>query len=293
MPKLKIFLTGGSGFLGKNILEILGAKYEFLSPDEDALDLLDTEAVLNFMKINQPDLVIHAATVGGNRNTNNLPGILQKNLLMYFNLLNTEAYFKRMIVFGSGAEYDKRKDLHLISEECFGRSIPVDEYGLAKFVMAKIAENNHKITHLRFFGIFGKYEDYETRFISNAICRKILGLPIVIKKNVYFDYIFIKDLVKILERFITVKPASICYNIGRGQTIDLLSLANIINEYGGNKTDIKIIENGLNREYSGDIKKFMNEFGPIDYTDFREAIAEMFAYYEKICQKLDINKFFI
>lgn len=291
MNKLKILLTGGNGFIGKNILEILGDKYLFLFPNRDELDLLDQDAVKQYLIINRPDIVIHAATTGGNRKVKDQSGVLQKNLSMFYNLCACKDYFGRMIVFGSGAEYDKRRELHLVKEQDFDQRIPVDEYGLAKFTMAKLGENCDFITHLRFFGVFGKYEDYETRFISNAICKKIFHLPITVKKNVYFDYIYIKDLVNILDRFIVEVPKEKFFNIGTGKPVDLLTLADIINNINGEKGDIKIINEGLNNEYSCDADRMKYFVGDYEFYTFEEAIAEMTEYYISIKEKIDKNVF--
>ena len=89
-----------------------------------------------------------------------------------------------------------------MAEEYFGQSIPADEHGFCKYVIGKYIENSTKIIDLRVFGIFGKYEDYAIRFISNAICKAIHDLPITIKQNRKFDYIDIDDLMPILEFFI-------------------------------------------------------------------------------------------
>lgn len=291
MSKIKIFLTGGDGFIGRNILEILGNKYEFLAPSREEIDLLDLEAVRTFLERNTPDLIMHAATAGGNRKIKDEAGVLRNNLTMFYNLCANKEFFDKMIVFGSGAEYDKRRNLHVVKEEEFGLRIPVDEYGLAKFTMAKLAEGLDFITHLRFFGVFGKYEDYETRFISNAICKKIFGLPITIKKNVIFDYIYIKDLVKIFELFIVNKSVEKYYNIGVGKPVDLLTLANIINNTEGDKKEIKVLHEGLNNEYSCDTERLKGFIGKYAFHSLEEAIIEMLDYYKSIKGTIDKNIF--
>jgi UDP-glucose 4-epimerase len=154
-----------------------------------------------------------------------------------------------------------------------------------------LAEKMDFITYLRFFGVFGKYEDYETRFISNAICKKVLGLPITIKKNVLFDYIYVKDLVNILDKFIQNKPPEKFYNVGRGAPIDLLTLANIINDAEGEKNEIMVMAEGLNNEYSCDNTRMMNFAGEYKFYSFPDAIRELFEYYKNIKGSMDINKF--
>ena len=59
----KILLTGGSGFIGKNILEsFLVEKYELIAPSSHELDLLDTDCVNKFFKGKEFDIILHAGT---------------------------------------------------------------------------------------------------------------------------------------------------------------------------------------------------------------------------------------
>ncbi|MFA5871117.1 MAG: NAD(P)-dependent oxidoreductase [Parcubacteria group bacterium] len=288
---MKVFLTGGNGFIGKNIIEQLGDKYEILSPVRQELNLLDSCAVFEYLKINKPEIVLHVAAAGANRKDNLKPNILKNNLIIFYNLLAAKEYFNRMIVFGSGAEYDKRNNLHLVGEKDFGRSIPEDEYGLAKFTMAKLAVNLDFITHLRFFGVFGEHEDFQTRFISNSICKVLFDLPITMNQNVYFDYIYVKDAVNIIDRFIENKSRDIFYNVGSGKQIDLLTIAKIILDITKKDLPIKIAKRGLNNEYTCDISKLKNEFSELEFIDVKNAITEMVEYYKTILPSLNKKSF--
>ncbi len=283
----KIFLTGGGGFIGRNILEQIGDKYEFLVPVQSELNLLDSWSVYKYLEQNKPDIVLHAANVGGKRNQFEVGNVVENNLRMFFNLIRSKKNFNRMIVLGSGAEYDKTRAIKNIEEENFGEFVPKDQYGFSKYAIAKYAEEVDFVTHLRLFGVFGKYEDYETRFISNAICRKIFNLPITINQNVFFDYIYIKDLIKILEFFIENKPKERFYNIGTGKPIDLLSLAKIVNNTDEKKQEIKIISEELNSEYSCNIDRLKEFIGSYDFFTYQDAIKEMLEYYKNIKDKID------
>ena len=46
----KIFLTGGTGFIGRNIIEQLVNKYHFIAPPHKQLDLTNSKAVEKFFK---------------------------------------------------------------------------------------------------------------------------------------------------------------------------------------------------------------------------------------------------
>jgi GDP-L-fucose synthase len=290
MIGMKIFIAGGTGFIGKNIIEQLGGVYTFFSPSHSVLDLLDKQAVLSFLEKTRPDIVIFSANVGGKRNQSD-QNFLQDNLRMFFNVVSGKKYFGRMIVLGSGAEYDKRRPIVKIKEDSFGECIPADAYGFGKYIMSEFSGQVDYITHLRLFGIYGKNEDYQVRFISNTICKKLFGLPITMHKNVFFDYIYIKDLVNILKYFIENKPKEKYYNIGMGEPVDLLSLARIINDLEEGKQEIKIKVEGLNNEYSCNTDRLKECIGDYKFTSHKEAIKEMFEYYKSIKEKLDKKVF--
>ena len=56
--------------------------------------------------------------------------------------------------------------------------------------------------NLRLFGVYGEFEDYSRRFISNNICRVLSGLPISMNRDMKFDYIYMNDLCFIIEKVI-------------------------------------------------------------------------------------------
>ncbi len=284
---LKIFLTGGGGFIGRNIKEQLGSKYDIIAPTHTDLDLTDSEAVYNFLEKNPVDIVIHAANIGGTRKQQHVFGITHINLKMFFNLVRAKPFFTRMITLGSGAEYDKQQPLVKVKETDFDKRAPNDEYGLYKYVCASYAAKVDYITHLRLFAVFGKYEDYEIRFISNAICRALLHAPITMRQNVMFDYLFVDDFIRILDRFIVEQPKEIFVNIGRGETIDLKTIAEKVLRAIGYEVPILISSNGWGKEYSCDTTRLNQIFPDINYTPIDAAIAQMVAYYKTVLPNLN------
>ncbi len=287
MRSTNIFLTGGNGFIGKNILEQLGNKYNFYHPTHKELDLLNRDAVDNFFRSHKIDIVIHAAVIGGSRTEEYIGGMLEGNLKIFFNIVKNKKYFKKMIHFGSGAEYDKSVPIVKVKEKDFDNKVPQDEYGFFKYVCSKYIEEAGDIVCLRIFGLYGKHEDYRYRFISNAICRNIMKLPIAMNKDVYFDYIYIDDFIKILDHFITYNTSQKFYNIGTGVRINLLTIAKKINEIADNKSKIIVKNKGLNNEYTCDNSRLKKELRGIYFTDFDETLINLYNWYKSIKPSLD------
>lgn len=279
MNTTTIFLTGGGSFIGRNILEKLSTKYKIFAPSHKELDLLDSNSVDSFFKGHRMDVVIHAAYIGGSKKPY-VPDAVEKNLRMFFNIVRNYIHFKKMIHLGSGAEYDKSRPLVKIKEENFGDRIPIDQYGFSKYLCSLYASNLKKVVVLRLFAIFGKYEDMDTRFISHAIYCALFNLPITIRKNVFFDYLYVDDFIRILEYFIDSESKEKSYNIGRGESVDLLNIANLINKISKNNSKIIIKKKGIDNEYTCDNSRLKREIHNLQFTRFEESIRELYSWYK-------------
>lgn len=278
--KKTVLITGGSGYVGSNLAISLKDRYTLLAPSHMELDLLDGASVDRFFKAHRIDVVIHAAIIGGSRSEEYVSDSVVRNLRMFFNIVRNRHKFKKMIHLGSGAEYDKSVSLRLVSEQEFDRRIPADDYGFFKYVSAKYVESSDlPIVNLRIFGLFGPGEDYHLRFISNMICRKILGMPLTMYQDAYFDYVYIKDFVRIVDYFIRHNFRSRSYNIGSGRRLRLSTIARRIHELPGVRTRITMAKKGYNREYTSNNTKLMHELGSFRFTDFNTALRELYDWY--------------
>lgn len=288
---MKILLTGAGGFIGKNIKLKMGQNFEIDSPTRQELDLMNLPDVSNYLKIGKYDLIIHAANVNNSRNLTTTPyEVLQGNLLMYYNLVKCKSLYEKMIYFGSGAEYDSKSYIPYMREEFFGENIPQDAYGFSKYIMARETEYNENIFDFRLFGVYGPYEEWEHRFISNAICRTLKGLPITINQNVYFDYLWIEDLINIITILMEKTLKYKHYNVCRGSSIDLYSLAKMVNEVVGTNSSIIIKQEGFKREYTANNSRMMEEIGEYKFSDYYKTIETMVEFYKKILNIIDAEK---
>lgn len=91
-----ILLTGGNGFIGRNIREsFLIEKYRILFPPSCELNLSDENSVDDYFKQHAVDIVIHAAVKPCHRNAKDLSNLFYTNTRMFFNLERHNMSMKR------------------------------------------------------------------------------------------------------------------------------------------------------------------------------------------------------
>jgi len=281
----KILVTGGSGFIGRNLIEqfaqlpAYAGKYEVLAPTHRELELADSEAVAVYFKTRSFDAIIHCAIKPGHRNAADLSGLFYRNTRMFFNLAKQEAAYGKLIWLSSGLAYGLNHYRPLMNEEYFGLHIPEDEAGFAKYVCAKYGEKTQNIIELRPFGVYGKYEDYAIRFISNAVCKTLCGLPVTIRQNRRFDYISADDLIRVIAHFIENPAKHAAYNVTSSAPAELAEIARMVVELGGAGNAVKIAESGLGSEYSGDNRRLTADMPDFKPTPLKRGIEQLFAYY--------------
>jgi len=273
-----ILLIGASGFIGKNIGQQLGGTCTLLAPSHSEMDLMDSDAVSAYLSNHKVDSIIFAANIGGNRKQDDVSSVTEKNLTMFMNVAKHEGKFKKMVFLGSGAEYDKRQDLVLVKEEDFGKSIPIDEYGLAKYKISEYIASHKNIISLRCFSVYGKYEDADIRFISNCIRKAIKGEPLSIYQNVFFDFLWVNDLVSIIEYILRHPVKEKFYNACSGQRVDLLSIAELIKKISGKPLEIIVKQEGWAKEYTGSNSRLLAEIPKLHLTPLEEGIRLLFKY---------------
>ena len=280
----KVLITGGSGFIGRNLAEILGREYQVEAPTRQELDLHSATAVRDCLAAHKFDVVVHAATGRSNRKFT-VPDLFKNNCRMFFNLARNQDHYGRMLHFGSGAEFGVRTPR--MPESLFDDCVPTDDYAFAKYIAAKYTETQRNIYNLRLFGVFGKYEAWDVRFISNAICRAIYDLPITLRQNIFFDYLDVEDLAKLTAWFIEHDPKHKTYNVCRGETHDLVSLARMVIEISGKNLPLEVQRDGLAPEYSGDNSRMLAEMGGFGFRDIRDSIGRLYAWYEDHEREVD------
>ncbi|SOE51450.1 GDP-L-fucose synthase [Fibrobacter sp. UWT3] len=240
-----IFITGAGprGVTGKLIKEYFSNKFNLLTPSSTELDLTNDVNVTEYFNNNKIDYVIHCATFRPTsvHNGHFVDEELESNLRMYFSLAKQASRMKKMIYFGSGAEFDKSAPIIRASEVDFGKRIPQNKYGLGKYIMNIDAVNSSNIYNLRLFGTIDKYERFTKNIISNLCVKAIMEMPIQLRQDCRFSFIDINDVLPIIEYALLNPLAHHDYNLAIDETFLLSDIAKIIIKMSG-RTDSVFFE---------------------------------------------------
>ena len=100
----RILITGGNGFVAKEINKYLRSDYEVHCLSKEELNLLDRDNIKR-RAIEFYDVIINTAVVGGNRKDVDDKSVFCDNMAMIENLLSEMNDDQVLINFSSGAEF--------------------------------------------------------------------------------------------------------------------------------------------------------------------------------------------
>tara|TARA_B100000674_G_C37969536_1_gene976249 strand:+ start:3401 stop:4264 length:864 start_codon:yes stop_codon:yes gene_type:complete len=258
---MRILIAGANGFLGKNIRDYFHRhdhyKVNYITRSD--LDLTDRLSLSDYCRLNKPDLLLHVA-VSLNDFSN--------NILMYYALEACAPYCANIIMIGSGAEYSHQRYKSLMSEDYFDPLEPPSNnnpYHTSKHLISRLHANSSisNIFNFRVFGLYGPYEDYSRRLISNNIFNFIQTGRMAASANHSFDYLYVDDLISAVLHFVNYSstPLFNTYNVCSGRSDSFHSiLSEVIISLGGSESSIDIPQLASSLDYSGNNSRFQLEF---------------------------------
>lgn len=288
----KILVTGGSGFIGTNLIK----KLISLGASVTNFDLANGQNVENenqlaaFIK-KKYDIIYHLAGFSGSTESNKERlKSFRVNTLATVNLCQLILKYSpktKIIISSSRLEYGKPQ--HLPVDENHP-TIPVSCYGLSKLAATQMVLILHKINNLdvtifRTSNVYGPHTD--TKFAGYNIINHFIDLAQRGKTLTIFgdgtqkrDYLFIDDFVNAFILAAT-QPESWgqIYNLGAGVGIEFKEMvALIVKKVGKGQIefikwpkDFKEVETG---DYITDFAKIKKELGFVPKIDFEQGIQK-------------------
>lgn len=236
---MRVIVLGGNGFLGSYLKNNL--KHDVYSVTRKELDITNLDQVKYFLRYNSGrdkfDAIINCAIVGGS--FDNRLG-LKENLSVFMNFFECSHLFGKYINIGSGAEFDKSKDITNAREEQIFTSSPKDDYGYVKNIISRLCYQKSNFYTLRLFGCYDSTENKERLF------KKLQANKLELVKDKFFDYISARDFCKIVDFYLLSKqnlPKDI--NCVYSEKYKLSQLISMFQKEKNIKSDVKIINDNL------------------------------------------------
>lgn len=251
---MNILITGGNGYIAKNLYEGLKDKHTITTISRVDFDLTNRQATDNFFQDKYFDVVLHTAIAGGSRLRKDTEDVLDENLIMYYNLLANESKFKKFISIGSGAEIFAQQD----------------PYGLSKHVINYSMKNKTNFYNIRIFAVFDENE-LESRFIKSSILKYLKNKPIEIHQDKLMDFFYMKDLIKLIEYCISAEELPKEINCSYRNIYHLKDIAKIINRMDEYKVPINIVNKKIGVGYVGNFTNL-----EIEYIGLEQGIENVF-----------------
>ena len=178
---MRICILGAGGFVGRNLARSFP---ESVALTRKELDLLDSAAVTKYFSTRDYDVIIHCAVVGGSRLREDDYSVLDKNLRMFFNVMNAT-----------------RCKVYYLSSGAALRNFPNppgDPYGFSKYIIEQYKCPRLQI--LRIWGCFGPGEP-PTRFLATG--KRDGHVTITVDQE--FDFFHVHDVARVME-YLMDKP---------------------------------------------------------------------------------------
>ena len=257
----KIYIAGHRGMVGAAVWRALESKRysNLVGRTSSELDLRNQQAVTDFYKKEQPEVVIDAAAkVGGILANNDFPyQFLMENMLIQNNLIDGahKAGVDKFIFLGSSCIYPKFAPQPLKEEYLLTDSLePTNEwYAIAKITGVKACQAIRKqynkeyisLMPTNLYGYFDNF-DLQSSHVLPAMLRKFHEAKINKHSDVTLwgsgtpmrEFLFVEDLAAAVVYALENNLPEHLYNIGTGKDITIKELADTIQKITGHRGNI-------------------------------------------------------
>jgi len=293
----KIFVAGGTGFLGKRVIKRLTEDgYDFCQTSlSQGTDFRDLAATLKYFQKAKPALVINcAAFVGGIKfGLEHEAEIFYNNTVMSANLMAAaqQTAVARFINPISNCSYPNVGERKFKEEDWWAGELDpsVMVYGMCRKMSWVGALAYHQQYGLDFinliipnmYGPGDHFEEVRSHALGALIMKMVKAREENQKEVVVWgtgqpvrEWQYVDDSVEIIIKSLTIKPFTEAVNIGVGQGVSIKELAELIKELAGYQG--KLIFDPTKPDgapYKAmDISRAEKIFGTLPKTDLREGI---------------------
>jgi GDP-L-fucose synthase len=252
----RILVTGGSGFLGKHVLDVLARRgyQDVVSPRHAEYDLTRSDQVAACLRDLRPDAIVHlAAVVGGIGANLDRPGeFFYQNLVMGAELMEQArlAGVEKFVAIGTICAYPKFTPVPFREDDLWG-GYPEETnapYGLAKKMLLVQAQAYRQqfgfnAVYLLPTNLYGPGDNFDPRtsHVIPALIRKCIEAIDNRDETISVwgtgqptrEFLFARDcaegIIAALERYDGSEPV----NLGSGEEIRISELAHLIAQATG------------------------------------------------------------
>ncbi len=282
--------AGINGVTGRLARDYFAPTYNVLAPGSDELDLTDGDLVSAYFGAHKIDYVLHCATFRKKtaRQSNFVNDDFESNVRMFFNLAAHASGFKKMVYFGSGAEFGKDRDICMASENIFGACIPKDKYGFGKYLMNLHSAHVDNIVNLRLFGTINPYERPAKNVVSNLVVKVLKGMPMTLNRNCRFSFVFMQDVLPLVEYVLKNDLPYNDFNLAMPKPYTLLEVADIVTQRVGTGGVPVFKYAGMGKEYTASSARSI-EFLHANYTDLQIAVDTVIDFYKDKIDNISVE----
>ncbi len=232
---MKILITGSSGFVGTHLSKSLSKKHEVIGYDLKEGENIFNSKLLN-KKLKGVDVVVHlAAYVSGAESWEKPEDYFTNNGIGTYKVIDASIKnnVKRVILFSSAAVYGK----------------PITPYGASKiFAEAIVNSYGDRIETVTFrpFNIYGKGQNPVYGYVIHNFYKGIKNkgeIEIFGDGNQTRDFVFIDDVIRVVESALTSKPLSAPVDLGTGKETKIIDLAKEMGKIIGKSYLVKYSKN--------------------------------------------------
>ena len=271
----RVLVTGGSGFIGSNVIEVLNKSYKVINFDLKPSKNTEVEQIIGDIRdkeliqkaVEKCDIIIHlAAQVSVPLSIDYPQKTLDINVQGTQNIIDAANKFgiKRLIIASSAAVYGEVSDLPL-KEESAGQCL--SPYAQSKWdnetqiILAR--KNGLEAVALRFFNVYGPGQSTDGAY--SAVIPKFVEMLTSGKHPVVYgdglqsrDFVHVKDLVRAIEILIGCNwnlVDSHAYNLASQSQTSILEIIDLVNSSIKKiSPGFKTIEPNFLQTRKGDIK---------------------------------------